>query len=948
MNALFSNILTASFHGSIVIAAVLILRLVLRKAPKKYICYLWLLAGLRLLMPFQIQSDLSLQPASLPDTAIRWEQPEPIARDAGESPEISQAVQPSETTAAANREAETAAPLAETEAAFAWESLLPLVWVCVAAALVMCSAVSYRHLRKKVRDARPIQGGWECDNIDTAFILGFIRPRIYIPTGMSPSVRKHILDHEHTHLDKGDHWIKMIGYLALCLHWFNPLVWAAYILLCKDIEMACDQRVVQFMELPERKAYSSALLSCSSGRVHYMASPVAFGEVSVKNRILSILNYRKPSFWMGFLATLAIVFVAVCLVTSPTESGADASGQNGESQMGDNSGYLAPAELPEEEDPGWGLSLVAEPLSPTTMNLYYGVGVEDIHWDGRAIYKDFPYWLERWNGESWEALPLLVDSPTYEGSCSTELSMDNAHSFYCCDTLDWSLIYGALTQGDYRIGIRPIRNGEVKAHYATFHIYANTLAGEEAEAVTRCETALDKLVGDDYGGTIWESNEFGSLMPTMRIYRLNDSRRVDLYYGDICYASSYDDHAQTLMEGWDKAFRTDENKFISFPEGESRISSEEISFLSAWEEDGRAYRQYNTYTFDESGKITGMERLIQSEGEDGVVTQSQRRFTLDGFSRGDTDDPNRDPKDSWEEAQDSPWRIFFRVDDDCLTASGGDVTMGLQNTTGVSNYTTDGKYWLEEYNGEIWEKRSAAGTPSLGQDSYRLKSILTMVPVDWTAHYGELSPGLYRMGMNFSNGEESMIQYAEFRIYSQGGIQGQGGEEAIARIDAAVEQLCRGNYYVTEYRNYGQFRQEEKITNGYWKYNGVCVTDYYDSSEKAGYSHSAAYTKDDPNADLFYDAWKNALNWNHRNTQVLFPEGASLISQERIVFATAGTGEYAVLTRYDVRFDEEGNLSSITREYTGPLYGNEGAVTWYFEEKPDGEIQAWVERQSQT
>ena len=270
MTALLENVLQASFHGSIVIACVLLLRLVLKKAPRKYICWLWLLAGLRLLMPIPIKSELSLQPAITP---IRL-------------PEVD------------------------------WPILI--LWIAVACCFGIYCLVSYRKLKQQVQEAVRIRGGWESDRIDTAFILGFIKPRIYIPMGMSKESRKYILEHERTHLDKGDHWIKMIGFLALALHWFNPLVWIAYKLLCKDIEMACDERVVQFMELEERKGYSAALLNCSTNHTHF-ASPVAFGEISVKERVMTVLNYKKPGFWISLIALIAIAFVAVCLLTSPTE-----------------------------------------------------------------------------------------------------------------------------------------------------------------------------------------------------------------------------------------------------------------------------------------------------------------------------------------------------------------------------------------------------------------------------------------------------------------------------------------------------------------------------------------------------------------------------------------------------------------------------------------------------
>ena len=273
MEQFLKNLVTASIHGSVVILAVILLRLVLRKTPKKYICLLWLLAGIRLLIPIEIRSDLSLQPSFTL----------PTFRFSGAG----------------------------------WAAVLPWLWAMVAIGFAVFSLVSYGKLKRRVKDAVRVRGGWESDKIDTAFILGFIKHRIYIPKGMTQTSQKYILEHERTHLDKGDHWIKMIGFLALALHWFNPLVWVAYILLCKDIEMACDERVVQFLELDERKSYSAALLSCSSRQLHLSANPVAFGEVSVKQRILNVLNYKKPSFWFSLLGVIAFFFVALCLLTSP-------------------------------------------------------------------------------------------------------------------------------------------------------------------------------------------------------------------------------------------------------------------------------------------------------------------------------------------------------------------------------------------------------------------------------------------------------------------------------------------------------------------------------------------------------------------------------------------------------------------------------------------------------
>lgn len=351
MKELFQNILTASFQGSIVILAVIALRLILKKAPKKFFCLLWLLALVRLLVPFEIQSNLSLQPdtaavaqqqVQIMDTwMVGYGGPAPVEGAGGATPEVLPAApkaQPVEMTPAPISEPE------KTKASLDWKALVPIAWLAVAGCFVLSSVYAYLRLKYRVREAVKIPGGWECENIETAFILGFFRPRIYIPMGMSPSNRKYILAHERTHLEKGDHWFKMAGYLALAIHWFNPLVWVAYILLCKDIEMACDERVVRSMGLEERKHYSAALLSCSTNRAHFAACPVAFGEVSVRERIRSVLNYRKPGFWVSLFSVAAIVFVAVCLLTSPRENGGPAAGDTtptGETQPEKKEGFAS-------------------------------------------------------------------------------------------------------------------------------------------------------------------------------------------------------------------------------------------------------------------------------------------------------------------------------------------------------------------------------------------------------------------------------------------------------------------------------------------------------------------------------------------------------------------------------------------------------------------------------
>ena len=326
MTDFFQSLLTASFHGSIIIAAVLLLRTVLRKAPKRAICLLWMIAFIRLLMPFQLESKLSLQPQAIPleeapfyEAVFEPSDENLTTQDAmGDTSPIVPAI-PDEFMGDTEGEItyEPISPAPEPTVEFRRTQLIPIIWASVAALMVLYAFISYVHLKRTVREAVKVIGGWECDRIETAFILGYIRPRIYVPMGLSRRTRKHILSHEWAHLKSGDHWFKLIAYFALCLHWFNPLAWVAYRLMCKDMEHACDEQVIRYMDLNERKQYSHALLTCSTNRSHYTPCPVAFGEVSVKSRILSVLNYRKPSFWITLIAVIAIVCVCVFLIPSP-------------------------------------------------------------------------------------------------------------------------------------------------------------------------------------------------------------------------------------------------------------------------------------------------------------------------------------------------------------------------------------------------------------------------------------------------------------------------------------------------------------------------------------------------------------------------------------------------------------------------------------------------------
>ena len=321
MDGVFKAVLGAGIQGSVVIAVVALLRLILKKVPKKYICLLWILAGLRLLMPFSVESNLSLQPdvtaVSKGEMQIQTQQTPPSEQIAEQIPV---------STSPAAPESEKISPVggvnhpAATRNAVDWEVISGWIWLMGVGAMGLYCLISYGLLKRRVREAVRLEGNiWVCAGLGTAFILGFVRPRIYLPVGMAAGDQPFVLRHEQTHLRRGDHWVKLMGFLALAIHWFNPLVWLGYLLLCRDLEMACDEQVVSAMDLPERKAYSAALLNCSAGSPRVAPCPVAFGETSVKARIMNVLNYKKPAFWAVILAVAAIVFVAVCFLTDPVQ-----------------------------------------------------------------------------------------------------------------------------------------------------------------------------------------------------------------------------------------------------------------------------------------------------------------------------------------------------------------------------------------------------------------------------------------------------------------------------------------------------------------------------------------------------------------------------------------------------------------------------------------------------
>ena len=311
MAEIFQKALNMSIAAGWLILAVIALRLLLRRAPQRFRLLLWAVVGLRLALPWSIESALSLIPSAqtLPEGIMLERAP---VLDTGISA-LNGAINPGFTAAFTPELGASANPL---------QVLLPIAaafWMLGAAAMLLWALVSWLRLRKRVREAvRLEENVYECE-IASPFVLGLFRPRIYLPFSLENGEWELVLAHERAHITAGDHIIKPLGWLLLAAHWYNPLVWLAYALFCRDIELACDERVVRGLSLSDRADYSQALLDLSRPRGGVRACPLAFGESSVKGRVKSVLSYKKPAFWLVLLAVVVCVGAAVCFLTDPKE-----------------------------------------------------------------------------------------------------------------------------------------------------------------------------------------------------------------------------------------------------------------------------------------------------------------------------------------------------------------------------------------------------------------------------------------------------------------------------------------------------------------------------------------------------------------------------------------------------------------------------------------------------
>lgn len=322
MSELFLRLLNMSINAGWLVVVILLARQLLKRAPKAIYVGLWALVGIRLLLPVSFESVLSLLPSvhTVPMDILYTQEPK---IESG-IPVINEVINPVIGGAFAPVPGDSVNP------AQVIIGIAANLWLVGIASMMIYAIASYLTLWRKVREAVPEPDGASfagkgsirySDLISTPFILGIVRPRIYLPYSLTREDKAYVIGHETMHLKRRDHWWKPLGYLLLSVYWFNPLLWVAYILLCRDIELACDEKVIREMDVQERKAYSKALINCSASRRLIVACPLAFGEVGVKERIRSVLNYRRPAFWIVTMSVIMCIVLGVCFLSDPLSGG---------------------------------------------------------------------------------------------------------------------------------------------------------------------------------------------------------------------------------------------------------------------------------------------------------------------------------------------------------------------------------------------------------------------------------------------------------------------------------------------------------------------------------------------------------------------------------------------------------------------------------------------------
>lgn len=514
MDDIFLKLVNLSISASWLILAVLVLRVVLKKAPKWVMPLLWGVVALRLVCLFSIESALSLIPsAETIPSEIVTETREPVLYEQATLDIVTNPTLPSA--------AEVPVGVSRQQAQVDF-NIYSVLWLAGMAALLVHALVSAGKLKRKLATAILLRDNiYESEFVDSPFVFGVVKPNIYLPMHMDEGTAAYVIAHEHAHLARRDHWWKVLGYLVLALHWFNPLVWVAYILFCRDIELACDEKVVKGLDGAARADYSQALLSCAAPKRAVAACPLAFGEGNIKTRVKSALHYKKPAFWVAAAAVLAVVIVAVCFLTNPrSERGSLVWAQKL------NAADVASIELyvPAEGEARQYKKLDTEEMAQAVelINSSRGTYIEK----PETVYADLPVWfLLTMDDGTVHAVGsvvghyLIIDGDTFDADVENQaewenyvLKGDSASPIDMADRLSYAL-YG-MTTGVYTLGEAVFEDSVWETSYE--ETFANTKSTPELW--------LSSALGTDMTGIL-----YGTVTAARGYsYRFSEWEEIDL------------------------------------------------------------------------------------------------------------------------------------------------------------------------------------------------------------------------------------------------------------------------------------------------------------------------------------------------------------------------------------------------------------------------------------
>lgn len=514
MDDVFLKLVNLSISASWLILAVLVLRVVLKKAPKWVMPLLWGVVALRLVCLFSIESALSLIPsAETIPSEIVTETREPVLYEQATLDIVTNPTLPSA--------AEVPVGVSRQQAQVDF-NIYSVLWLAGMAALLVHAIVSAGKLKRKLATAILLRDNiYESEFVDSPFVFGVVKPNIYLPMHMDEGTAAYVIAHEHAHLARRDHWWKVLGYLVLALHWFNPLVWVAYILFCRDIELACDEKVVKGLDGAARADYSQALLSCAAPKRAVAACPLAFGEGNIKMRVKSALHYKKPAFWVAAAAVLAVVIVAVCFLTNPrSERGSLVWAQKLNAADVASIELYVPAEGEARQYKKLGTEEMAQAVE--LINSSRGTYIEK----PETVYAGLPVWfLLTMDDGTVHAVGsvvghyLIIDGDTFDADVENQaewenyvLKGDSASPIDMADRLSYAL-YG-MTTGVYTLGEAVFEDSVWETSYE--ETFANTKSTPELW--------LSSALGTDMTGIL-----YGTVTAARGYsYRFSEWEEIDL------------------------------------------------------------------------------------------------------------------------------------------------------------------------------------------------------------------------------------------------------------------------------------------------------------------------------------------------------------------------------------------------------------------------------------